>query len=568
MGIYSMLYYTTITGDNDTTATATNNNNHYLRKMAPAKAQQILREVRDAFEERYFGYSSLLLEKGVQAFGSMDATAQRMVDAARAGRPLVMAFSGYSITVGRGNFFNQSFPFEVQRILQEPIKQLLGIPLVVRNGAIGGIPSFPYGFCLEHFLGTDPDIISWDYSMNEGPKDSSVLEAFVRQAAQQLPKRPMMIVLDQNAARMKLLEDYTSKGLLQDAIAVGKKEILPDSAFQADPLPSGFADWDEFGAPKRCPGRGSWHPKKQEHAMIGWMIAMHFLQALERAYELLQESAAAALSRNLVLEAPKFPKPFSRLPDNDPEVTELLYGHQDPKNNDYYFMKELSCRTSFLPATDEDKVFPSVVVSGLAESDLDIMVERTDEHYKEGWILDVSKIERDTKVKVDRCGGLGYVDMKIALYGVPDSGKLRLWLPFEMERTSEEEDSVAKHWFADLIICEANEKRSAEACKLDQDMEIAVGGIPVDSSTIHPVKGAAEYLKRTTCVNVGVPDTAEITRLGQVTTTDGKPLSKQQKEKFGGDDKRIGLVVDITAKPKVTRADGACCLSHIVWEMH
>jgi hypothetical protein len=567
MGIYSMVYLTNPTNKTAPAAVAVAPN-RYLRKIAPTQARKIIQTIRDAFDERYFGYSSTLLERGVKSFGSIDATAQRMVQAAQAGRPFVMAFSGYSVTVGRGNFFNQSFPFEVQRILNQPMQQLLGIPLVVRNGAIGGIPSFPYGFCLEHFLGTDPDVISWDYSMNEGPKDASVLEAFLRQAAQQLPNRPMMIVLDQNPIRMQLLQDYADKGWLEDAIAVGKKDILDDELFQADPLPVGFSSWNEFGAPNGCPGRAGWHPKKQEHAMIGWMIAMHFLQALERAYQLLQQqqSATALVSRNL--EAPKFPKPLSRVPANDPEVTELLYGHED---HDNYFMKELSCRTSFLPATDHSKALPSMVVSGLAEGDLDIMVERTDEHYKEGWILDVSKLERETKRKVERCGGLGYIDMKIALYGIPESGKLRLWLPFEGPSHDghghADEDKHAKHWFDDLIICEANEKRGDQACMLDQDMDIVVGGVPVTSS-IRPVKGAGEYLKRKTCVNVGVPETAQIMRLGEVTSTDGQALSNEAKKKFGGDDESIGLVVDITAKSKVTRADGACCLSHIVWEMH
>ena len=111
--------------------------------------------------------------------------ALRMIQALLEDRPFVMAFSGYSITVGRGNFFNQSFPFVTQRVLQEPLQRIMNTELIVRNGAIGGIPSYPYGFCLEHFLGTDPDVISWDYSMNEGGRDASVLEAFVRQATQQ-----------------------------------------------------------------------------------------------------------------------------------------------------------------------------------------------------------------------------------------------------------------------------------------------------------------------------------------------------------------------------------------------
>jgi hypothetical protein len=177
--------------------------------------------------------------------------------------------------------------------------------------------------------------------------------------------------------------------------------------------------------------------------------------------------------------------------------------------------------------------------------------------------------------------------MKIALYGIRESGTLRLWLPFEkghenhqdhihdhdhLDPAAQDDKTLlplgAKHWFDDLIICEANEKRGDEACKLHQDMDIVVGGVPV--TTIRPIKGAGEYLKRQTCVNVGVPATAQITRLGQVGGTDGRPLSAEDKKKKFSllDDTSIGLVVDITPKSKVTREGGACCLSHVVWEQH
>jgi hypothetical protein len=69
---------------------------------------------------------------------------------------------------------------------------------------------------------------------------------------------------------------------------------------------------------------------------------------------------------------------LTSMADNDPEVTKLLYGHED---YDKHFMKELSCQTSFLPATYHSKVSPSIVVLGLAEAKLDIMVDQTDVHY-------------------------------------------------------------------------------------------------------------------------------------------------------------------------------------------
>jgi len=220
----------------------------------------LLSKVQKQFNDRYKMQNVIsgpdLLKKGLHSFGSIEHTARRILQAAEEKRPFVMGFSGYSITVGRGNFFNQSFPFVAGRILEEPMKEIFGIPVVVRNAAIGGIPSFPYGFCLDHFLGTDPDVVSWDYSMNEGGKDASVLEAFVRQAMTQLPKKPMLIMVDTNANRMRMLDSYTSKGWLDDAIAIGKKDILNEKAIfgeKSNPtpegkLPAGFQKWNEFGS--------------------------------------------------------------------------------------------------------------------------------------------------------------------------------------------------------------------------------------------------------------------------------------------------------------------------------
>ena len=318
--------------------------------------------------------------------------------------------------------------------------------------------------------------------------------------------------------------------------------------------------------------------------MMGWMIAMHFIEAMEKAIALRETGETPGSlrqtntkKRQLSNEMPRFGKPLSaNLAPNDPEVSELLFGHHDNDNSEgEYVMKQLSCRTSFLPATDHTKTLPSVVVSGLAEEDLDIMIDRTEEHYREGWVLDVSKIERVTKRKVEACGGLGYVDMKIAMYGIPESGKLRLWLPFEGPshehhgHDADGADTKARHWFDDFIICEANEKREDVACKLDRDLDLVVGGVTVAPENVHPLAGAAEYLKRPTCVNVGVPRDAVVTSLGDLRTPEGKPLSPEEKSGMGAyGDEVLGMVVDVTANARVTRKNGACCLSHIVWEQH
>ena len=72
-------------------------------------------------------------------------TAYRIISARLQNRQFKMAFGGYSVTVGRGNYFNQSYPFVMEKLLTKPM-ELLGIELNVRNAAIGGVPSFPYGW--------------------------------------------------------------------------------------------------------------------------------------------------------------------------------------------------------------------------------------------------------------------------------------------------------------------------------------------------------------------------------------------------------------------------------------
>jgi hypothetical protein len=100
---------------------------------------QTIEEFRMTFEARFGSeVSQLLRKKALQAFGSLQVTAQRYLQAIAEGRPFRMGFAGYSITVGRGNFFHQSYPFVLYHILQPLLQNTLGLSLTVKNAAIGG----------------------------------------------------------------------------------------------------------------------------------------------------------------------------------------------------------------------------------------------------------------------------------------------------------------------------------------------------------------------------------------------------------------------------------------------
>ena len=232
-----------------------------------------------------------MLRLGIRTFhqyerAMIDRTALRRLGASAAPekrRNFVVSFGGYSVTVGRGNLFCQSSPFVVRRILGELVNDLLGVDLIARNAAIGGIPSFPFGWCLPNFLGEDSDLVSWDYGMNEGNRDQG-LEGCVRHAMTS-PKSPMIIVLDNKGPRMDLLQRYVQGGALEDTFTVKRGEGLSSPTLMSLPeeaKPEGLREWDLWGAPLGSPGQSSWHPRLKEHGQIGWMVAMHLLIVVER----------------------------------------------------------------------------------------------------------------------------------------------------------------------------------------------------------------------------------------------------------------------------------------------
>ncbi len=64
------------------------------------------------------------------------------------------------------------------------------------------------------------------------------------------------------------------------------------------------------------------------------------------------------------------------------------------------------------------------------------------------------------------------------------------------------------------------------------------------------ISNAASYLKKSICINVGIPSDARVT-----VKDNGEPI--------------VELSVDVSVSRKsVTRADGACSISHVVWQSH
>ena len=92
-----------------------------------------------------------------------ESIAKRFALATSRSTPFHVAFGGYSVAAGRGNYFHQAYS-QVFAELFEPVLKEAGIELKVTNTATGGIPSFPYAWCMDTFYGLEPDVITWDVS--------------------------------------------------------------------------------------------------------------------------------------------------------------------------------------------------------------------------------------------------------------------------------------------------------------------------------------------------------------------------------------------------------------------
>ena len=165
------------------------------------------------------------------------------------------------------------------------MKYLLSVDLKASNATIGGIPSFPYGWCLLNFLGKYYDLVSWDYGMNKG-NGYQGLEVYAFHAMTSMSKSPMIMVLDNKGMTMDLLQRYVQGGSLEDLFTVkrGKGFIsLTLILFPKEENPEGLRGWYFGVAPLGILGQSSWHIRLKENEKIVWIVNMKLLRAVEQA---------------------------------------------------------------------------------------------------------------------------------------------------------------------------------------------------------------------------------------------------------------------------------------------
>ncbi|KAH8047497.1 hypothetical protein JL720_16069 [Aureococcus anophagefferens] len=237
--------------------------------------------------------------------------------AAIARRRLVYGVIGYSITVGRGNYFNQSWP-AAERRLAAP-----GVAVEVRNMAVGASPPYPTCACLAETVGSDVDVFAWEFGMTGATTARRICS--VVPPPLELPSRPAFVLIDSQTRRTDVLRRL---GALSTVVNLRR-------AFS--PHEDGDGDrWAKQGMPEGCKA-AKWHPGVGWHDLTAAALAWHHATAVLAA-----DDGAAAAPR---------------------EIRKAGMGS--------VLHDAWTCRTSMLPRHDAGADLGSIVASRLNAASLD-----------------------------------------------------------------------------------------------------------------------------------------------------------------------------------------------------
>jgi hypothetical protein len=196
------------------------------------------------------------------------------------------------------------------------------------------------------------------------------------------------------------------------------------------------------------------------------------------------------------------------------------------------------------------------------------MLPKSNIFYNQGWVADMSENEKKAKHKLDRYGGLGFVDSKKAYYGLYASGALQLFIPLEKGGESllvPKAGDMASHFFQSIVVCEVNEKRIAGACETAVDARYRIGG--VNASAVQMDAAGSIFMGEKLCMYLSIPKAAKITTRALRTRQKGQQsLLDKTVDNLQLDD-QFGVLLEINVvNLHLMRPNQACSVSHVVWE--
>jgi len=212
-----------------------------LENMWPQKGKEILEGIFGALPPRDEGRA--LQERLLQKFQKHGT--------------FVFAAFGSSVSAGHDNFMNQSWPFELERMLK-PTFEDLGFGFEMRQRSAGGFGEMPFGAgCLASRAGEGVDALSWEWHYFRDPPCEG--HHFLNEAAA-MKSRPMVFAFaDSNIPFDTLLKNR----LGNTETGCGDIRVAARDAAMA------MKDDD------------TWHPDKREYKPNEWYLTEEFISNAE-----------------------------------------------------------------------------------------------------------------------------------------------------------------------------------------------------------------------------------------------------------------------------------------------
>jgi hypothetical protein len=252
---------------------------------------------------------------GTRDFGgwtySHDGLVRRLLHAIMTNDEFVVVLAGHSAAAGHGNHFEQSYVHQMHKIMA-PVFARLGVKLVTRNMAQGGLGTMQTALGFQDLYGDSIDLILWDSAMTEGDQG---FDLFLRQALLSGEKVPVIWSTQGYFNVINSLFQNTGADLGEFGLGTAGV-LLTKSEEQVKTLPLTVQYFRcEEGAedlcanhPRYCatcwlrqdktaeevgfvptlhnvPGQVKWHPGWKEHQLQGRVLAFALLDGLQTALQ-------------------------------------------------------------------------------------------------------------------------------------------------------------------------------------------------------------------------------------------------------------------------------------------
>lgn len=248
---------------------------------------------------------AFITKKGLEMY------AKKLVHGMMSNDEFYFIMGGHSAAAGHGNNFHQTYMMELANIM-EPVMHKLGVRLIVRNLAMGGLGTTHYSLGASTLYG-ETDVMYWDSGMTE--KAAEDQDLFHKQALLGGERVPILLNGAVNNLQVEtgdnlwygsILDTWTA---VEDTTSLDQGETLPwaiqylhCSADQRS-LCDGHAGISKYHDscwitrsdfnptttkqnPAGVGGKAGWHPGDKPHKFQGRKLTMLMLKALDEAFNL------------------------------------------------------------------------------------------------------------------------------------------------------------------------------------------------------------------------------------------------------------------------------------------